>query len=359
MQRASVALVLPICPTNTGVGPVDGEQVARILRAELSGDGVTDVSVIRAADSELGLARVTFVAEQCVLDASSLTVQVDDAVTRKHVERTVDLSDVSGAIRTRTLALAVAELLRASWAELELPEVPESAVLVPETLRAAMRTRLAEPRERAIGSANYQANVGTSLVAIVAPPALRVPNETAVWWLGVALMGVNERPGRGGVRLSLDRVSLQTRTWSWWIRGELGTDVGVVDDRLGTLLTGTATVGISGGLSSNPRSAVSVLLGIRSAGGLSWGQGIFTQINVVSTRGLGPYVALGAMGAVRARIAQRVTALVELDAHAVLATTELTAGIRDNADAVIRDERVLTGGLGVGFGASFGLAWQL
>ncbi len=50
-----------------------------------------------------------------------MVLEVDDALTNKSVRREVDLGDVPASGRPRALALAAAELLRASWAELALP----------------------------------------------------------------------------------------------------------------------------------------------------------------------------------------------------------------------------------------------
>jgi hypothetical protein len=332
-----------------------------MLRAELSSEGVTDVTVLRGTDTEASLARVTFVSEQCVVDAASVTLHVDDAVTRKHVERFVDLGDVRGSVRTRALALAVAELLRASWAELELPEVPSAAVEVPSELRRAVHTRMTAPANASNLTANSQtegvSNSGVSvpqLAPVVAPPTIRPTVGTAAWWLGVGLYGVNERPGRAGARVTLDRVTLQSRVWSWWARAELGADLGGVDDPLGAVLTGTVNAGVAAGLSSSPRAIVSVFTGIRALGGVAWGQGISMQLDVRTQGGVGPYVAVGALGGLRARVAPAVSATVELDAQMVIVSTAVIAH-----SGASREERVLTGSPGLGLGACFGLAWQL
>lgn len=391
VQRASVALVLPTCPAVGAVAPVDGEAMARILRAELSGDGVTDVSVVPATDTEVGLARVTFVTEQCTANASSLTLQVDDAVTRKHVERAVDLSDVTGAIRTRTLALAVAELLRASWAELELPDVPQSAVPVPVELRTAMRTRLSAPSENIaqnsgqntantaarLGGSNTSGNNSNSVtnnVAVIPPPETRVPNQNTSWWLGGGVYAVDERPGRAGIHATIEHLRLQSRAWALWLRPELYTDVGFASHVFGNLLGGTATVGFSSGILLNPRSLVSVSFGARLVGGFMWARATHSSVGA-ELRGLpdpAPYLLAGLVGGIRTRITPRWSALVEFFGQGVMVSPELCATVDDPTQprepgsqpcaTGIRASNpppVLFGTVGVALGVNFSLLWQL
>jgi hypothetical protein len=72
----------------------------------------------------------------------SANLRVVDPTTGKSVERSVALSQAPSTARARLLALAIAELVAASWAELENnpePRAPAAAPLAPAAARAAAR----------------------------------------------------------------------------------------------------------------------------------------------------------------------------------------------------------------------------
>lgn len=56
----------------------------------------------------------------------AVTIRIDDPLTNKTLARTLDLSRVAASARVRALALAVVELLAASWTELDRPTVSET-----------------------------------------------------------------------------------------------------------------------------------------------------------------------------------------------------------------------------------------
>lgn len=144
---ARVELTAPACAE-----AVRAEVLLRMLRVELAGDGVERVELAAPGDAAGGaLARVSVEVAPCAADASEFLVTVDDAATRKSVRRAVDLADVPAATRPRALALAVAELLRASWLELAVPTAPPTAAPVPEAVRDVVRLRVTAlaPRARA------------------------------------------------------------------------------------------------------------------------------------------------------------------------------------------------------------------
>ena len=73
-------------------------------------------------------------------------IRVLDPMTGKSVERSVALSATAPNARARLLALAIAELVAASWYELERnpePKVPPAAPLAPERARDAARAVIA------------------------------------------------------------------------------------------------------------------------------------------------------------------------------------------------------------------------
>ena len=74
-----------------------------------------------------------------------VTVTVRDAITGKRLAREVPLASVPRDARALTVALAVDELLRASWVELALVDAPVPARPVPREISALM-VPLAPPR---------------------------------------------------------------------------------------------------------------------------------------------------------------------------------------------------------------------
>jgi hypothetical protein len=78
--------------------------------------------------------------------AESARLQVMDPTTGKSVERSVALSEAAVSARARLLALAIAELVAASWSELETnpePRAPPMAPLAPFATREAARSAIA------------------------------------------------------------------------------------------------------------------------------------------------------------------------------------------------------------------------
>ncbi len=77
----------------------------------------------------------------------SVLIEVRDAVTDKRVGRDVSLADVPEAGRALTIALAVVELLRASWIELRLRRAPAPARPVPAAVEEVVEEVEAEIAE--------------------------------------------------------------------------------------------------------------------------------------------------------------------------------------------------------------------
>src|SRR4029077_7676204 len=78
----------------------------------------------------------------------SASLRVLDPTTGKSVERSVALAQAAPTARARLLALAIAELVAASWSELESnpqPKAPPAEPLAPVEAREAAR-RVVEPR---------------------------------------------------------------------------------------------------------------------------------------------------------------------------------------------------------------------
>ncbi|MEO5727219.1 MAG: hypothetical protein ABI134_28420 [Byssovorax sp.] len=70
---------------------------------------------------------------------TSASIRIEDAVTKKTVEREVDVADFPADGRALPIAIAADELLRASWAEVSLrPEVENAREPVPPVVRASV-----------------------------------------------------------------------------------------------------------------------------------------------------------------------------------------------------------------------------
>jgi hypothetical protein len=81
-------------------------------------------------------------------DGGLADLSVLDPTTGKSVERRVALAQAAPTARARLLALAIAELVAASWSELESnprPEAPPAEPLAPLTAREAARAAIARP----------------------------------------------------------------------------------------------------------------------------------------------------------------------------------------------------------------------
>ena len=117
--------------------------VKRILRAELAAE------VVARSDAD-----VTSVGIHC--EGTAVKMLIRDPVSRKRVQRNIDLLEASPTSRDRLVALAASELVIASWSELEINPTLEVEPAEPppppgsrEAARTVVRDRMpreAEPR---------------------------------------------------------------------------------------------------------------------------------------------------------------------------------------------------------------------
>ncbi len=72
-------------------------------------------------------------------EGAAASIRIEDAVTKKTVERAVDVGELPADGRALPIAIAADELLRASWAEVSLrPEVENAKEPVPPVVRASV-----------------------------------------------------------------------------------------------------------------------------------------------------------------------------------------------------------------------------
>ena len=79
----------------------------------------------------------------------ALEVQVEDAVTKKSVARQLDLTGMPNDTHAPTIALGVAELLRASWAELNLRRTLHDDQPIPPSVKRSLDDYTLRPANRA------------------------------------------------------------------------------------------------------------------------------------------------------------------------------------------------------------------
>lgn len=125
------------------------------LRVELLSAGVSRVRAVELYADEFALEedssdvatlRVTF--GDCETEDTQIRLGIAARITGRHAERVLALSDVPETMRARAIALALTELLRASWRGLSSPEPEEGAPAAieppnPPALSAAEQAQVA------------------------------------------------------------------------------------------------------------------------------------------------------------------------------------------------------------------------
>ncbi len=208
-------------------------ELARLLRIELKTDGVSEL-VVGAPQDALAMIRIDAI--PCTSAAREVVVAIDDVATGKSVRRRIALDGVDAASRPRALALEVAELLRASWAELSVTNAPPSGTPVPvEVLRAV---RLRNPPPSTSATPPLQSST-PSPPASTAPRLIRVTLAARVF---PSYQSVVLGPA-AGVSVPLGSLPLTARVAAYAGFGKaydaLGTiDLALVGGDLGLMLAG-------------------------------------------------------------------------------------------------------------------------
>ena len=228
----------------------DAPTVRRLLAIELS---IERPVVVRAAMPD----DAADVGVTCV-DTSVLALRVVDRLTGKEVARRVDLATTSPAGRARLLALALAELVSATWLELDTQPRPDAPAPLDATAspaaraagRAVVRTRAPRPpREgRLTIAVSGVARTGDAPQHGSFGAAIGVAYRIGEW----LLLGVELRGEAASVAFALGDVGVQWWTGSaWagatrrfgplWLSAELGVRLGPAD-----IVGAPAVAGISG-----------------------------------------------------------------------------------------------------------------
>lgn len=177
--------------------------------------GIDAAEVERITGIELGSAPPTPEPVRARVSCSSTTeVRVDDPVTKKSLVREIDLAPLAPKAKARTLALAIAELISASWSELLLnpePKVEAVGEKTPPEVLESVRESL--PEEAPRGTLRLEAyGAGRGLFST---PALQWGGGLRVLWaprerLGglFDLSGEHAETRDAAGRLSMDTASL-------------------------------------------------------------------------------------------------------------------------------------------------------
>jgi hypothetical protein len=243
---------------------------------------------------------VTQVIATCL--GADATLSVRDPTTGKSLERTVSLGEAVPSSRARLLALAVAELVAASWSELETnphPAAPAATALAPYPAREAARSAVA----------------GRALEA------------AAVFDLHV--LGGGDLLFGGGARLA---VWMAPRIF---LRVDGLADYGVLDRPTGTVAvimpSGSAAVGLVRQRDAFLRPALSG--GLRA--GYVWMNGTSAAATVAGSHQQGVWLGPELMLQVSAWAASRVHPVLALSAGAHLVGVRGTVGGGRDVEAVV------------------------
>lgn len=296
----------------------------RVLGIELRGDGVTTVdSVAHNAPLSEGasLALIAIDALPCTEDATLLAITIDDLATQKSVRRTVDLSDIAADARARTLALAIAELLRASWAELALPDADASMWPIPSEQREALVARL-RMREPTPAPPPSPVNV--------APPLPNVrPDTTPTFFLDASLEETvfpSNARGLLGARVGF---SVLIKELPLRLRLDAGFGRSVSHHPEGDISMNLFTGGVGIFLTSTRRFFF-FEVGPRFQLGWGWENGDPASASVLGNGGGAVIAMLGLACAVGFRVQDSMFAVLGVEAGAV------TAGLNGNIDGATR-----------------------
>ena len=165
MAIAEPAVRVSVVTTPCSAAAVDLDAFGQAAAMELRAGGVQRVSVTSAEHSspaEEGpdgpSALIDVAAVPCTEAAQDVEITIVDLATRKVVRRRLAVANLDRKARPRALALAVAELLRASWAELRMPDAAAAAMPVPPSVTA--------PGEPSRPVPAPSSNAGASVIAL-------------------------------------------------------------------------------------------------------------------------------------------------------------------------------------------------
>lgn len=346
-QGATVRLVAPAC---SGV-PFDRARLVELLRVELRPLGVTEITggsdppgALPAPAMDDGSAAVVLVAPFACDEVAEIALTIADRATKKTVTRRLNVTDVDAAGRPRVLAIAIAELLGASWVEFALSASPSEPSSVPGNAQRALASKLVPALSaRGLGE-------GQSVPPAASPDSgeMREPVQpvapSLLWRLDAALI-TRLFPGRSTA--ALGGALGASYAFSPVVRVHLGGELifGEADVSAGSIATNAATASVGIGFTAPGALDLEiephVVLGAGSATGHP-GDG-----QRVQSRTYTDFLGIAAVsGTLRAR-AGRFTPFVALEVGYTFAGVSFFA-----------DESRAAGFAGPMFGARIGCGWD-
>jgi hypothetical protein len=222
----------PVIMLTTDVTPPDqaiADALAQHLTAELEARGI-DLCV-GSATPRRPIGRVLLRVERPAEGPITALIRIGDEVTDKRVERTMDLMAMPPDSRPLAVAAAADELLRASWAELQMKDAPAPAMAPPPAVlgavSASLRPMAPAPRFElgAVGSSSYfQKRTGFGGGLLLGQVLDR--NWAAVYRVGME-RGLTTTSSHGRVHADTTSVAagIELAPWTGAIGLRLGGDV--------------------------------------------------------------------------------------------------------------------------------------
>ena len=131
-DRPTLELLLEVEPPDL----VIATNLAEHLAAELRIRGI-DLCA-RPPAPHAPIARVRLHVDHPALGPIEATIQIEDTITNKRLERTIDLTNIPVDGRPLAVASSTDELLRASWVELSVADAPTPATAPPSAVLRAV-----------------------------------------------------------------------------------------------------------------------------------------------------------------------------------------------------------------------------
>lgn len=291
----TVWLTVEPCPAAT----FDTLALLALLRVELASDGIVDVRPAPDVVDDIASSIAFLHVETPCTDGAPYVLRVDDLLTHKSVERQLLLEGLDAPTLLRALALALSELLHASWAELELVELPGEVPALAEALRVRISglreaRRLADPEVRGTDERDADPDGGEPASETREPTEDAARTEVSAAFLVRAFPSGSIAPFGGALRIDAPLDEL----WEFAID---------IEGLYGQSLDPHGTIEIAllgGGVGVGARialHAITVRVGARLGADFGWASGRPVDGTVVASSALGFVLLIG----VRAELAVR------------------------------------------------------
>jgi hypothetical protein len=326
--------------------PFDRARLFELLRVELRPLGVTEVAgedahakTEPAPVLDAASAAVVLVSPFACTETEELVITIADRATMKTVTRRLRVSDVDLAGRPRVLAIAIAELLGASWVEYALGGDSVAPAGVPEDAQRVLAGKL-------VPAVSAQSAPLDSRAPVESPPRVeRGDSERPRPWTVDGAAMVRLFPARstaiaGGALGASRTVAAGVR-----LHASVEAAFGDAHVRIGRVtvnaVTGSLGVGFSTAGSVELEVEPHVVLGV------GWARGHADDTETVASHTYTDFLGIGAVsGTVRAA-AERLSPFAALE-----------LGYTFHGVSFLADEERAAGLAGVVFGARVGCGWS-